>query len=168
MAPQDEVSDQTFGVRPADGPKGIGGWLILPILHLVTTIVLTGINVFPVWQNRYGLFGLLFDPVNRWMVLPIAISSISATAVILLAACALVMMLLRKRMLPWLMIGFYCMVVLAAVFDWALFSQYPEFREPNADDLGQARNDVVRTIIAAAIWIPYFLVSKRVKATFIE
>jgi hypothetical protein len=167
-ATRDEATDQTLEARPSAGPKGIGGWLILPFLHLVTTIVFTGLNIFPLLQDWFSLIGLLLDPVNRWMFLPIVISSVSAMAAILLAACALAMMFLKKRMLPWLMICFYSMMLLATLVDWVLFSQYPELREPYADDLGQARIDLVRAIVAAAIWIPYFLVSKRVKATFIE
>jgi hypothetical protein len=163
-----EVQDQPLEAQPTSGPRGIGGWLVLPIMHLITSIVFTGINVFPVWQNWSGLFNLLLDPANRWMFLPIVVSTVLSMAIISLAACALTMMFLRKRILPWLMICFYIGLLLGTLLDWALYFYYPEFREIGADDLGQARNEFTRAFFAALIWIPYFLISKRVKATFVE
>ena len=155
--------------QPLEGPKGIGGWLVLPIIHLVTTIVSAGINLFPVWQDWYGLLGLLFDPVDRWMFLPIVISTASATAIMSLAACALVMMYLRKRMLPRLMIIYYCLGLASALFDAVLIYNFPEFREsPGDSDIAQATGDLFSMAIVTLIWVPYFLVSKRVEATFVE
>jgi len=128
------VEEQT---QPLEGPKGIGGWLVLPIIHLVTTIVSTGINLFPVWQNWYGLLGLLFDPVDSWMFLPIVISTVSATAIMSLSACALVMMYLKKRMLPRLMVIYYCLGLASAVFEAVLIYNFQEFRE-SPGDIAQA------------------------------
>ena len=163
----DDERDEAPEVKPSEGPKGIGGWLILPILNLFTTIIFTCINLWPVLQNRYNFINFAIDPASRWMLVPLAISIAGGIAVVALAGASLVMLCLKRRIFPVLMIGFYVLVLVTTIFETSLVYAFEEFKESPAEQ-AESLKELVRTIVAAAIWIPYFLVSKRVKATFVE
>lgn len=167
VAAQDEGTVQPLEAKPAEGPKGIGGWLILPIIHLITTIIFTSINLWPVVENKDNFINLAFDPTYRWVLLPMLVSTASGIAILALAAAALVMLCLKRRILRVLMICFYAFMVAAMAFETSLVFAFEEFRETPADE-PEMMKELFRSVVAAAIWIPYFLVSKRVKATFVE
>jgi hypothetical protein len=166
-AVSDEVRDEAPQAKSPEGPKGIGGWLILPILHLISMIIFTCINLWPVLQNRNDFITIAIDPAYRWMLVPIAISLAAGIAVLALSGAALVMLCLKRRIFPVLMIGFYVFVLVDTIFETGLSLAFEEFKESPAEQ-AETLKELVRTIVAAAIWIPYFLVSKRVKATFVE
>ncbi|WP_162918642.1 DUF2569 domain-containing protein [Taklimakanibacter deserti] len=166
-AARDEGTEQTPEARPTEGPRGIGGWLILPIIHLVGSIIFTGINLWPVLQNKGSFIDIALNPTYRWMLLPALISTAGGLAILALAGSALVMLYLKRRIFKVLMICFYVLVLVATAFETSLVFAFEEFGETLADQQEMVK-ELVRSIVAAAIWIPYFLVSKRVKATFIE
>ena len=163
----DVEKDEVLEATPPEGPKGIGGWLVLPIIYLVSSIIFTCINLWPVLQNRYNFINFAIDPAARWMLVPIAISIAGGIAVVALAGAALVMLCLKRRIFPVLMIGFYVLVLVTTIFETSLVYAFEEFKESPAEQ-AESLKELVRTIVAASIWIPYFLISKRVKATFVE
>jgi hypothetical protein len=82
------------------GPKGIGGWLILPLIHLFGTVVLTVINLAMTLQYWDGLVLLATgraDPSVQWMALPTLASLVSGVAVIGFALYVLTQFFRRKR-----------------------------------------------------------------------
>ncbi len=160
----------TLPLTPVEGPKGIGGWLILPLIHLFGTVILTVINLAMALQYWDGLVLLATgraDPSVQWMALPTLASLVSGVAVIGFALYVLTQFFRRKRAVPRLMIWFYVLVLVTTLLDSGVILAYSEFQE-SPSDVGESIKGIVRSVIAAAIWIPYFLVSKRVKATFVE
>lgn len=166
-----EATSQTTSAGiVTEGPKGLGGWLILPIIYLVATLLLTSYNLLYFiqdWESLVALATGQVDPSYRWLFWPLLISAVLGVVVIAYALYLLVIIFQKKRELPRLMIWYYVVMMGVTVFESGLVFQYPEFRS-STEDMRQASNDLVRAAFSAAIWIPYFLRSKRVQATFVN
>jgi hypothetical protein len=153
------------------GPEGIGGWLILPLLHLVLTIlsVLVVLATQSIPAFTEGHFATLTDPnfVNYhplWKPLlilePIGIATVGVAAV-----WGLVLMFRKAKAFPRWMIIFYSVNLVYSILDVVLGMQIPLVASQNGAGLVQ---QAIRACIGAAIWIPYMRVSKRVKNTFVN
>jgi len=70
----------------------------------------------------------------------------------------------RARAAPVAASSWFVAGLLVMWLDLLLGYQIPLIAEQPLDDT--TRRELIRSFVAAAIWIPYFLVSKRVKATF--
>ncbi len=169
-----ETSSETVAMAPAavaiaEGPKGLGGWLILPIIHLIGSIGLTSYNLFGVVENWDSIVALLtgqVDPSYRWFVWPLRISLVSGVAIVAFALYLLVLLFQKKRELPRLMIWFYLLLLGATLIDSGIILQNPQ--QWTMADVSEARRALGQTVFIAVIWIPYFLRSKRVRATFVN
>lgn len=153
----------------ADGPKGLGGWLLLPIIHLFGTIGLTSYNLFGVVQNWEGVVALLtgqVDPSYRPLILPVLFSLASGVAIVAFALYLLVLLFQKKSALPRLMVWFYLGLLGATLIDSGMVLQNPQ--QWTMTDVSEARRALGQTVFLAVIWIPYFLRSKRVRATFVN
>jgi len=135
-------------------PEKIGGWLFFPAIGLILGGILsvvglvTSLGVASNLPSRYqGIFALnlLFD--------------VGLTAFLIYAA---VRFFGKKRNAPTIMIAL--MIAGVAVNGFLLAINIGAHAEPFAIECGKA---LAKGIIGAIIWIPYFLVSKRVKRTFI-
>ncbi len=172
----------TWDVRRAEdlsqGPSGLGGWLVLPIIGLFGAIL---------WNAAY-LFGTIAPSLDTWSVLttpgnefyhslwaPTLVFETFVTVVLMAAPIGLLVLLFQKRrILPALMVAFYGFLSLTSVIDailmisfvapWSTSIGDPEYAAAATSDAGQL---IFRAIVLAAVWIPYFLVSKRVKNTFV-
>ncbi len=146
-----------------EGPAGIGGWLILPIVHLV-------LNAGYIFYT-FGA-GVLAGAHAAEPGEPAAASSNTfliyvgffELAVAIYAIYCLVRFFQKKREVPKLMITFYVFLLLSAIGE---FSALPSPTAATPDGL-QGLSGLVRTVIFCGVWIPYFAVSKRVKNTFIR
>jgi hypothetical protein len=165
-----ETAEGTVTGKTDEGPKGIGGWLILPIIHLVLTVLLTAFNVIIALQYWSGIVAVVsgnIDPAHRWMAVPTVLSLVLGIGLVAFAIYVLVKLFQKKREVPRLMIWFYALVVAVTLFESGIVFAFEEFRESPAD-IDQAVKDLIRAFLGVVIWIPYFLRSKRVKATFVE
>lgn len=155
---------------PSDAPaapSGIGGWLYLPIVHLVLNAALIAFNAATGIGEGYGWIAPAGGAAPLALVANRALLAVSWFEAGLLgfAVFCLVQLLRRKAQLPYLMIAFYALLLAMTVAEYFLAdATRPPGLSPEA--LEEPLRAVVRTLIAAAIWIPYFIVSKRVKATF--
>jgi magnesium-transporting ATPase (P-type) len=147
-----------------DGGQPIGGWLILVALGLVLSPFRMIVDLFNIpevydsqtWANllalkRYGLFAftLLTHVYNvlffSYMILII------------------VLFIRRRSSLPKLIIIFYGVNCFMTVID----SLVGAVVDPSVAHQPAYYRNVFSSIIAAAIWIPYFNTSSRVKETFV-
>jgi NADH:ubiquinone oxidoreductase subunit K len=143
--------------------NGIGGWLILPAIGLVvspfmslhgiiTASLLLTSSIYPsLSANHPSLTGLLIFEV------------IINAAILAAVICLNFLFYMKKRLFPRYIIALYaaqCALMLADYL--AAASVFP------SADLSTGLFTVIRSFIVAAVWIPYFLNSKRVEATFVN
>jgi transglutaminase-like putative cysteine protease len=148
--------------------EGIGGWLVLVAIGLVLTllrilgtsvVVWTSVLNLQVWRSLTEPGGAAYHPY--WA--PALLFELFFNAVCLVFAVLLLALFFKKRA-AWS----HCYVVflianlIAACLDAYFIQQIPAAAESPQGSVKQ----VAQAIIAAAIWIPYVLVSKRVKVTF--
>lgn len=146
------------GLADPTAPVGIGGWLILPaiglILGVLANLVMLGINAAFI-----GGAGGYRRPSDDSMAGYEMLTSLAMTAFIIVVA---VKFFGRKASAPRLMIALYTVglgrVVLGVLVDQAIMNEISP----------QRIQAVVVSLIACSIWIPYFLKSRRVKATFVN
>jgi hypothetical protein len=152
-------------------PKGIGGWLILVVIGLVISpirisyFMLT--NHWPIFRD--GMWPVLTTPGTEayhalWAPL-IAFEIVGNLVSIALPLVTLWFFVRKSRRTPVLAICWYIWAAAFVVVDFFVAGLIPAVAAQSDSD---GVKELVRSIVGAAIWVPYFLVSKRVKATFID
>jgi hypothetical protein len=154
------MTETTAAAQPAE-PVGIKGWLILPAIGTILSPIYLTISFFKlvptlenVWAARAGLSAGLFVFV--------IVETAFNVAFILGWLGAIMLLVLKSPHYPKayvaLMGGMVVFLVVDMVISAGGYNHQPEQDELIA--LG-------RTILVAAIWIPYMMMSKRVKNTFV-
>lgn len=139
------------------------GLVLAPLLLLYQL----GTLYVPLFSN--GTWQILTDPASSAynpMWGPLLLSEVAAN---MLFTCAWLYLIYtfftKKRVFPVLYIGLtfskIALIVLDAVALSAAMSDVPVFDQATVHQL-------VKLLIAAGIWVPYMLRSKRVKATFVN
>jgi transglutaminase-like putative cysteine protease len=146
-------------------PSGIGGWLalvavalVLRPVFLIVNLVLHGANYFSqrVWlsvtvpgqQNYSPAFGPM-----------LAFEVVANILMIVLSLLALTLFIQKRRRFPTVMITLLALAAGFAAIDTWVARSIPS----SSHSLKAA----AQSLGAACIWIPYFLVSRRVKNTFV-
>jgi hypothetical protein len=149
------------------GPKGIGGWLILPMLGLFATV---GLQLYGLttagetFASLSALNGLQSNMVVAEFILNLIIFLGVPIAL-------LVLLFSTRRSFPrmyiwWQVIG-AAFVVIDLLAGYALFHDaYEASGTPFFDS--QTIRSLTSTIIGICIWVPYMLQSMRVKNTFVN
>jgi hypothetical protein len=155
----------------SETPRGIGGWLILPVLGLILTLPLNLVtflrNHLPIFTEGY--WGALTDPAGAayhplWA--PLLIFEIGGNVALCAAALVLLRLLFQySPRFPSGMMLFYAVNVCFLVVDFYLTELIPAVAGQKDE---QSTRQVVRAIVSALIWIPYFRHSVRVMATFTD
>jgi len=171
LAEQNRPASQTTPITPYPDLRGIGGWLILVAigiclspLSLIFTFLLTtpiyfdnavwGERAIPQGDNFHPLFGplLMFEIVGNLTVIGFSI--------------LLVYLFFAKRALfPKVYVAFAVATLGFLIIDEALGHLIPNIAEEN--DPGNIPA-IGRSLLQCLIWCPYMLLSKRVKATFVN
>jgi hypothetical protein len=149
--------------------SGIGGWLILPMLGLFFAplklgflLLSTFVPIFTngAWENLTTKGTQAYHPL--WA--PLLIIEIIGNSAFIVFAILLLILLFRKNYLfPKLMITFLAANLIFVVLDFFIADLIPAVaKESNSESV----RELLRTILAAVIWIPYFIRSVRVKNTF--
>ncbi|RZA31774.1 MAG: DUF2569 domain-containing protein [Lysobacteraceae bacterium] len=151
---------------------GIGGWLILVLFGLLASPVRILLyayeDVWPLYSEGIWV-DLTHQSSDFYMpgFAGVAGFSIANNAVLLLVGLLTLYLFLRKsRYAPRVAITWFAIGLVFAVLDIILLRQVPPLAaEVTGLDTFEA---VAGPALRAAIWIPYFFVSKRVRATFVR
>lgn len=150
---------------------GIRGWLILPLLGLFLSPFRISFflyqEMWPIFSQGY--WAILTTPTNEtyhpyWA--PLLVFEIVGNLLLIVATlAALYFFLTKSRYTPQIMIAWLAFILAFNVLDFFLADLIPAVA---AQDDFESAKELARACIAAVIWIPYFLISKRVKATFVN
>lgn len=162
MSQIDQTRERTEGE-----PKGIAGWLILPVLGLCLSPIL---QLWVLWDDLSTLGGLEHLQLQRSVFLVVE------TAVILFLYVAAPMYLMTQLFQKKARFPRLYQLLLAANLGWAIlhaalaFVLFREVYPLGAAELFESEpiRAIARGAVLAAIWIPYMSVSVRVRNTFIN
>jgi hypothetical protein len=132
----------------------VGGWLVLPAL---ATYVTPFFMAYASFDNfRYFSFSL---PTATQQILVGFGLSFAALTICWFYACVLLSRL--DRLFPNTFVCLSLAVIIVNFAGLAVLSAYTG-NAPTVED----NRDLIRSVVQSAIWVPYMLVSRRVKATF--
>jgi hypothetical protein len=150
---------------------GIRGWLILIAIGIVVSPLRILVLVIPLYADIFknGAWELLTTPGNElyhplWS--PIIMGEIAINAIFIVGWIVIAFFFfLKKRVFPKLYIGMLLFTLSFIVLDaYAIKAVLPDDPVFDPDTL----KELIRTLGASLIWIPYMLISKRVRATFVN
>lgn len=129
---------------------GLGGWLILVIIGLVSSILTNG-----------GLAIVFFNAKNGGYTLPEAAPLLNSLILIsiiffILPSIGLVLMIYTKKIFRSFMIGMYILAIVSSLVQIFILLN-------NGSDV-----TISFTLVKSIIWIVYFVKSKRVRNTFVN
>ena len=150
---QSAASSATAGQKSL---QGIRGWLILPAINLCLGVIL---GIYGLVVTAYHFPEIAALEYGRLFIVEIALD----TALFLLLVYATVLFFRKKRRAPAFIITYFALNFLEAnvVVVVEIFFGLSDFVPDNLDS-------VIHSLFSAAIWIPYFVISKRVQATFVS
>lgn len=151
--------------------EGIGGWLLLLAFGVIVNpfvFISNLVNLWPSvgivdrWRQLTSPEGIAYHP--SW--LPSLAFEWMYSCVGLILSVLMVFLFFRKRAVaPKCLIAFLIYVLAGTILDNILSSAAIAATNISAGDAGKY-SDIAADTMRAAIWIPYLLVSQRVKATF--
>lgn len=143
---------------PAEDPQlvGIGGWLILPAIGLILGPVMAAGSII----SSLTLFSDVADTGHGDLF---TLEILVQLGLLIFLIYTAVRFFGRRRNAPSVIIAL--LIVTVAVSAILLVVELAVGAESFAVESGKA---LLRGIVGAAIWIPFFKVSKRVKATFVH
>lgn len=148
-------------------PMRLGGWLVLPFIGLLGTVILVSISLFTNNFFNKTLWLIRTDESS-----PDYISGFSfvltfelCVNIILffLALLLLIGFIRNYRIVPRIMIFYYLFYLTFTVVDHVFVSIFISH-----DSIYYLSKDIIKALVASCIWIPYFICSERVKATFVR
>jgi len=186
--PTDEVNPFAAPARdaphPSDfhpdgaGPRGLGGWLILPLLGLIAVplqavldVALVYVRVFEpgrAWELFTNESSASFIPM--WATL-VTVDVFMNVAFSFLAVVALLLMFRHSRKLPRVMIALYLLSAVYLVANAGFFSAVgmgPSLAALQPPVFPARLPEVLGAAVSALVGVPYFCISKRVKNTFVK
>lgn len=134
----------------------IGGWLVLPSIGLVFGALLWAVAIV-------GLFGAFALGGDVWFRIFTSLELVVYMGLLAFTIYAAVRFFSKKKDAPKRMIQLIAAnaVIVVVFFIISLGVDDVSYRM-------EALKGLVQGIFGAAVWIPYFMVSKRVKATFVR
>jgi hypothetical protein len=149
---------------------GLWGWLLLFAGFVVLKIVSVGFLIVSTflplfrdgtWQTLTQPGSPAYHPLWKSVLLFELAGSIVIGA---MAMVALALLVVRSTYAPRFCIGLLLGNFVVAAIGYFIAGQIPSVADHGADYESLAA--LVRSTLAMLVWVPYFLVSRRVKATF--
>ncbi len=143
----------------------VGGWLFLPAFGLLLTPFAAIYQLIHAGTFNISQWKILTDPgfpsFNPGLGLFVLIEFLANLTLIAYAVLMNILLWMKRTSLPRLITVFYGYNLILLTMDlWVI----------NLFGLGEinyaSMQDVLRAFISSAVWIPYFLMSDRVKSTF--
>lgn len=150
-------------------PQGIGGWLLLPMLGLILTPLQTGtmlatIHMPVIFGDTWDVLTTPGSDAYHYLWAPLLILEALGNAALFVSALVLLVLFFQKHfMLPGLMVAFYVFNVAFMGADFFAAGLIPALASQQDPE---ALKGLVKAIVGASIWVPYFLNSARVQNTF--
>ena len=151
--------------------EGLGGWLVLVGLGIIVAPLRIIGLLFPIYYEIFsnGSWELLTTPgtdAYNSLWAPIIYGEIAINGALVVAWIFVgYLFFSKKKVFPKWFIGMLLFTLVFIVVDAfaikLVLPNEPVFDPDTVKELG-------RTIIGSLIWVPYMLVSKRVKATFVK
>jgi hypothetical protein len=137
-------------------PKGIGGWLIIPAIGLVLGPIKALVSLFLGIGMIQSFAPELLSDVRLW------VSGVIDVAMIIAAIIVAILFFRERRIAVVAIISLMIASIVSGVIQLLLSTAM--LGKASSDDI----NPVLHACVFAAIWIPYFGKSKRVKNTFVN
>jgi hypothetical protein len=153
-------------IRATNGPEGIGGWLILPILSLFGTSLWTGYNLSSLLTQWTGIKAIILGTTAETaaMRIPVALSTLAGVAIIVIAVLCLYRIFTKSPAVPRMMTIFYISLIAVTLVEALADHMIVQTTGGSLD--ADTPKSILQAVVAAAIWIPYFHRSRRVANTF--
>jgi hypothetical protein len=163
------MTDAAIVREKTTGPVGIGGWLYLVMLGFAGTILMTGANLIGSLQEADGLKAILAATDGPLVQLkaPLALNLLSGVAVMASAAYCLFLILAKRKRIINMATAHYLILLFGSLMDLWTDAAARAVSPTLAPD-PSIYTEVIRALVIAAIWIPYFHVSKRVRNTCVN
>ena len=149
--------------------SGLGGWLILVGLGVILT-PFNYLSTIPEFQSVFQ--DNLYDELVSVKPLfgPLIWTEIVVNIIFFLSSIYLIFLFFAKKtffpkLFIWLALGSLVFVIVDAIVAGMIFKDMLT-DEPFFDP--ETIKEIVRMSIQVIIWVPYIMISKRVKATFIK
>ncbi|MFD9900863.1 DUF2569 domain-containing protein [Mesorhizobium sp. NPDC059025] len=148
-----------------DGPVGLGGWLVLPIIGLLVT-PLRGVFHLAGYGELLASMQRLPGSLSAFLVLEFVGNII---VLIVLPVILLVLLFRRSASFQRLFViwaaGGLAFIVLDLIGTQVLFGDLLEATNQTLLD-EQTTTELLRSVVFSVIWIPYMRLSRRVANTF--
>jgi hypothetical protein len=142
-------------------PVGIKGWLILPAIGTILSPIYLSISVFKMMPTLENIWAAK-SSISTGLLAFVAVETILNFAFIIGWLAAVLLLALKSRYYPKAYVVLMCGMAAFLLIDM-IVSAGAYNHQPEQDDL----MSLGRTVFVAAIWVPYMLLSKRVKNTFV-
>lgn len=150
-------------------PCGIRGWLILPVIGLIITpirlvalLLTTYVPIFT--EGTWEMLTAVESDFYHSLWAPLLIFEIIGNIVFIIASIVLLVLLFRKHYsFPKWMIIYYAANLAFVGIDFFAGDLIPAVA---ADQDPESLKELIRSVVGAAIWVPYFAKSRRVQNTF--
>jgi len=152
-------------------PDKIGGWLIVVAIGLIFAslriLLFTFKDIIPVFKpETWSLLTTPGTPAYHPLWAPLLIGELAGNLFFVVFGITIVVLFFqRRRIVPRLVIIYLLTNLGFVLTDYFVADLIPIVAQ---QDNTSAVKEIFRGVVGAGIWIPYFIMSKRVKSTFVR